>query len=877
MKKALFFAIIGLFILNKTCQAQVVPDTALANIIYNTCPTCIDMSTQNLTPFATNIDSLTIGINPYVHNFEGLQYFIGLTKFKMQIPFYDLLVSNNYLYPNFYLPPNITHLAIKDNVTPSSAGYVNSIQLNLPNTITHLDLRGFGLASLNLPSNLEFLKLSWMDGCITQYPNTLKEMVLAEYLNCMVNQIEIPPSVERLTLIENTATLPPSNQFNNNIYSTNSNLRYLKYEISSSSTEYYHIDYNSFPNLDSLIAINLHPTFIDGLPQNLKYLKMSNVYNFNNNLINNQLDLLKTLILINTGDPDVMPQLANNIDSIYFYHDYCNDVPFVFNSSLPDSLKYLTLITDPTSNICFPTLPQGLLQLKSSFKNNNMGTNFTACIPNQPPQLQVTYQNTTIFPPICPSNLPNCYDFQLPSVSGKCYLDLNGDSIFSGFGEPLLSYPIKKEEVSTGAISYIYPNINNYNTFYDFIDTSSTYIYEVVNSNPYYTAPAPDTIISNNQSAQFFDLNLAVTPNQSIDDVEMWYANAWDFSPGTINYISTLVRNNGTNIANGTININFDPLLSIYNSNGGIVNVNTLSFPINNLASGAILHYNFQTYLNTLAQFGDTVELTFNASIVGNDIDTTNNNYIINSPVLAAYDPNDINVDKTILSSTNVQQDAFLTYTIRFQNTGNAPAQNVYLTDSLSNYLDPSYFEVVYSEHPNYLIQFLNTNDPTKPYVLKVIYNNIYLPDSNANEPASHGKFVFKIKVRNNTGLGSIIPASAAIYFDYSPAVITNMVTTLIMDPTKTNYNSQMNFTSHLAPNPANESVQLMIRSESNCMIKLNFFSNSGQLIKSQEKQVVKGQNLLEQSLLNLSPGFYLLKISDAEGKNIGIHKLVKQ
>jgi hypothetical protein len=224
-----------------------------------------------------------------------------------------------------------------------------------------------------------------------------------------------------------------------------------------------------------------------------------------------------------------------------------------------------------------------------------------------------------------------------------------------------------------------------------------------------------------------------------------------------------------------------------------------------------------------------------------------------------------------------VQQDAFLTYTIRFQNTGNAPAQNVYFTDSLSNYLDPSYFEVVYSEHPNYLIQFLNTNDPTKPYVLKVIYNNIYLPDSNANEPASHGKFVFKIKVRNNTGLGSIIPASAAIYFDYSLAVITNLVTTLIMDPTKTNYNSQMNFASHLAPNPANESVQLMIKGESNCLIKLSFFNISGQLIKSQEKQVVKGQNLLEQSLLNLSPGFYLLKISDAEGKPLGMHKLVKQ
>jgi uncharacterized repeat protein (TIGR01451 family) len=876
IKKVFIFIFLLFNIAIKSSQAQVIPDTALAYSIFDACPTCIDVSTQSLTPNAGIIDSLNLTINPNVHNFDGLQYFTGLTKFKMQIPFYELSVSNNGLYPSFYLPPNITHLTIIDNVTPSSALYMNSIQLNLPNTITHLDLTGFGLASLNLPSNLEFLKLSWMDGCITQYPNTLKEMILAEYLNCMVNQIEIPPSVERLTLIENTATIPPFNQFNNNIYSTNSNLRYLKYEISSSSTEYYHIDYNSFPYLDTLIAINAHAAFIDGLPQNLKYLKLDNIPNFNTALINNQLDSLETLILINSGAPDSMPQLANNIQTLYYESGYNFGSLFIFSSPLPDSLKYLTVKTW-ISNICFPTLPQGLLQLESTFKNNNMGTAFSACIPNQPPQLQVTTNNLAIFPPICASNLPNCYDFQLPTVSGKCYLDLNGDSIFSGFGEPLLSYPIKKEEVATGAISYIYPNINNYNTFYDFIDTSSTYIYEVVNSNPYYTPPTPYTIISNNQSAQFFDLNLAVTPNQSFDDIEIWYANSWDFAPGAINYISTLVRNNGTNVANGTMTITFDSLLSIYNNNGGVVNGNTISFNINNLASGTIQHNTFQTYLSTNAQFGDSINLNFNASTTGNDIDTSNNHFIINNPVLAAYDPNDISVDKTILSSTNVQQDAYLTYTLRFQNTGNAAAQNVYLTDSLSNYLDPAYFQVLYSVHPNYQIQFLNTNNPSKPYVLKVIYNNINLPDSNANEAASHGKFVFKIKVRNNTPLGSIIPASAAIYFDYSPAVITNLVSTLVMDPTQINYHNQFNFTSYLAPNPAKENAQLIIKSESNCIIHLSLFDVSGQLIQSQQKQLIKGQNLFEQSLINLNQGFYILKIATPDGKMVGLHKLIKQ
>lgn len=875
MKKDLLFAIIGLFILNKTSQAQIVTDTAMANVIHDACPTCIDMSTQNLTPYASIVDSLIIWIDPAVTSLEGLQYFTGLTKLNIGIPFWDLYNFNsNYVFPTFYLPPNITHLIVSDNANPTSATYMNGIDLILPNSLTHLDLSGFGPNCFNLPPNLEYLKMAWMGACITQYPaTTLKEMILHEYIS--PNPIEIPASVERLTLTESSSN--GSNGIANTpIISTNSNLRYLKYESIYDPYEFYDIDYNSFPNLDTLIAIDVHPTFIDGLPQNLKYLKLEGVDIFNLSLINNQLDSLKTLILIDTDVPDEMPQLANNIENLYYYHGSGNGVPFVFNSPLPDSLKYLTVGSDP-SNICFPTLPQGLLYLRSTFKNNSAGTNFSACIPNQPTQLQVNAWNQAISPPICASNLPNCYDFQLPTVSGICYLDLNSNSIYNGSGEPLLSNTIKKEEISSGTISYIYTNSNYYNGFYDFIDTSGTYVYEVVNSNPYYTAQAPITIVSNNQSAQFFDLSLAVTPNQSIDDIEMWYANTWDFSPGSINYISTTVRNIGTNVANGTMTITFDSLLSIYNNNGGIVNGNTISFNINNLASGAIQHNTFQTYLSTNAQFGDSINLNFNASIAGNDIDTSNNIFIINSPVFAAYDPNDINVDKTILSSTNVQQDAYLTYTIRFQNTGNAAAQNVYLTDSLSNYLDPAYFEVIYSEHSNYQIQFLNTNNPSKPYVLKVIYNNINLPDSNANEPASHGKFVFKIKVKNNTPLGSIIPASAAIYFDFSPAVITNLVTTFVMDPTQINYHNQFNFTSYLAPNPAKENVQLIIKSENNCAINLSLFDISGQLIQSQQKQLIKGQNVIEQSLINLNQGFYILKIATPEGKIVGLHKLIKQ
>jgi len=877
--KNLLFGFLALFLISKNCRSQIVADTALANAISSACPACIDLSTQNLTPYAITLDSLSLDVLGNTSSFDGLQYLTGLTKFKMQVSFWNIYDYNSNLFgfngfPYFYLPPNLSYLTIHDNVNPDWATYMYGIELNLPQSLTHLELRGFNPDTLNLPPNLEHLNLSWMYPIITQYPPTLKEIIFDEVINGSANFIEIPSSVERLTFSLTTGAVPYFSLGTINIISSNSNLRYLKYVDYNFSTAFYHIDYTSFPNLDTLIAQQVQSTFIDSFPQNLKYLKLESIYNFNLNIITNQLSSLKKLILLNTGDPNATLVLPNNIDSLVYIQSYTTGAPFTFNSILPDSLKYLTVKSYP-SNICFSTLPQGLLRLESSFKYN-VGNVFNACLPNHPPQLQVTHNNIPISPPLCGTAAPNCYSFEAPIVTGICFLDLNGNTLYDGFGEPLLAHPIRREEVSTGVLSYLYPNNNNVYGFYDFLDTSSAYIYDVVNTYPYYNPPAATSISTTNLSAQHYMLNMPFTPSQNFDDIEIAYVNTHSFNPGFTNYISAVVRNRGTNNVNGDYTATLDPLLTVFNPNGGTVNGNTISFSITNLAPGQYQQNNFHTYTNTTAQFGDTVYLNFNANILGNDIDTSNNVYTIDAPVMAAYDPNDIRVDKSILSSADVQQDAYLTYTIRFQNTGNAPAFNVYLTDSLSIYLDPAYFETIFSSHPNYQIQFVNTNDPIKPYLLKVIYDNINLPDSTANEADSHGVFVFKIKVKNNTNLGSIIPAKAAIYFDYSPAVITNLATTLVMDPTNNKNYGNLNTSSYLAPNPANETVQIMINSSFNGLLNLNYYDNIGQLIKKQQKQMVKGQNLFEQSLVELKPGIYLINITTLEGKIIGAHKLIK-
>lgn len=80
-----------------------------------------------------------------------------------------------------------------------------------------------------------------------------------------------------------------------------------------------------------------------------------------------------------------------------------------------------------------------------------------------------------------------------------------------------------------------------------------------------------------------------------------------------------------------------------------------------------------------------------------------------------------------------------MTYTIRFQNTGNYQADFVRVTDTLSDKLDLTSLRVLATSH-KYALTVKNKN------VLQFEFNPIYLPDSTTNEKESHGFIKFAIR-----------------------------------------------------------------------------------------------------------------------------------
>jgi len=135
---------------------------------------------------------------------------------------------------------------------------------------------------------------------------------------------------------------------------------------------------------------------------------------------------------------------------------------------------------------------------------------------------------------------------------------------------------------------------------------------------------------------------------------------------------------------------------------------------------------------------------------------------------VCSVDPNDksanpvgVNVQHYTLMSDTIE------YLIRFQNTGNDTAFRVVVKDTIDSNFDLTTFDVTESSHS---VQTMLKNDGE----VRFIFDNILLPDSNINEPESHGYVKYRIHAKAGLPNNTLVYNLANIYFDYNPPVGTN-------------------------------------------------------------------------------------------------------
>ncbi|HEY0976692.1 MAG TPA: T9SS type A sorting domain-containing protein [Flavobacteriales bacterium] len=195
------------------------------------------------------------------------------------------------------------------------------------------------------------------------------------------------------------------------------------------------------------------------------------------------------------------------------------------------------------------------------------------------------------------------------------------------------------------------------------------------------------------------------------------------------------------------------------------------------------------------ASIGDSV--CFDITLLPQDLAPDNNHFIACYPVVNSYDPN----DKAVTPQGTGPMGAIdpgvrtLDYLIRFQNTGNAPAFNVFIDDTLDTDLDLAGLQVMGHSHPMEL-------DIREGRVLRFRFDDIMLPDSANDEPNSHGFVAYRIPIRSDAAPGTVITNTAHIFFDLNPAVITNTTINTIELSTAVGEQSAQGDMLRLHPNP---------------------------------------------------------------------------
>jgi uncharacterized repeat protein (TIGR01451 family) len=143
-----------------------------------------------------------------------------------------------------------------------------------------------------------------------------------------------------------------------------------------------------------------------------------------------------------------------------------------------------------------------------------------------------------------------------------------------------------------------------------------------------------------------------------------------------------------------------------------------------------------------------------------------------------SFDPNDKQVSPAGTGPNNATpgDTEWLTYTIRFQNTGTDTAYTVLIEDQLSQHLQRNTFQMIGASHD---LSGLGIGASGK---VSFTFNNIMLPDSNVNELGSHGVVQYRIKPQPGLQHLTIIENNAGIFFDLNPPVITNSTMNTMVD-----------------------------------------------------------------------------------------------
>ena len=741
MKNLILAVLLSFSVSFSQAQFVTIPDANFVTFLQSNYPSCMTGSQMDTTcvdivnTTILNINSLSIA------DYTGIQYFDNLI-------FLNASDNDIVVFPSLYTT-TIKNINISNNPLLTTVG-------TLPTSLK--SFLADGCVNIILPSFPFGIEAVYCANCnlsaFPVLPNSVKQVGIQGNPIVNIPFGMIPTSCTHLNisncpLLSNLPILPP-------------NLLVLTCNDNSFAT------LGPFPqSLEFLYAHN-NPnlSYVFGLPDTMNMLRLKNC-------AITAIDSLPNVIIAS------LDLSFNNLTSIPNFPDQASQIILNNNniSSIPEVSSNVQLLKINNNNIsCWPVFPSSLMVIE--IQNNPFH-----CLPNYIPAMaNYTYLDTM---PLCSFNNTQTNPAGCSSangIEGKLFEDLQLDCSLDGGENPIINVPMQLldgsgniiQNTSSGSTGrYHFQGLLN-GTYTVLIDTVGK-PFSVSCANPgadsSVTVSALDSLIS--------DVNFGFICNSNFDVGIQSINPTGIIFPGQTHLLKVLAGDitnwyglNCTSTVSGVVSFSVNGPVSY----AGIpstaltpaISGSTYTYTIADFANVNLFSdfaVNFET--DTTAQAGDSICISVVVTPTAGDADNSNNTYTFCYEVFNSYDPNDKQVFPT---KVEPGYDDWLTYTIRFQNTGNAPAFNIRLEDTLSALLDYETFEVIGYKHVN----IYNLIDDR----LVIYFPNIMLPDSTSNEPESKGYFQYRIKPISGLQAGTDIENTAYIFFDFNAPIITNTAVT---------------------------------------------------------------------------------------------------
>lgn len=791
MKKLFTLLALTLCLTNLKAQFVTIPDANFATWLQANVPSAMNGNQIDTTSFVV-INRKTIDLSfQTIFDITGIQYFKTLRK---------LNCSFNGINDLSFLPISLDTLICGQGLPTTNLS-------GLPNNLKYLDCTFGGIDNISqLPAALEYLDVSNNTiNTIASLPNNLKHFFINDnnspFNQNIINTLSLPNTLKTLSCSNCNLTSLPSLPLG---------LTCLVCSINP---------LNTLPTLPPLLTIlaceSNNLSTLPTLPDSLRILDCAE----------NQITSL--------------PNIPNKI-SIF----YCGNNQITSLSSLPDSIKDFRIGNNLIT--CFPTFPNNI------YDAFDIGGNPFVCLPNYVQGMENYFLNY----PLCISGYTtnSCQSSQ--GIVGSVFSDGNLDCSKNISESIIVNFPIKLYDNNgvlqqqTSTLSNGLFSFNPPNGIYNIVIDTLNYPFTVLCSNP-----GVDSLVNISLSQPLADsMNFALTCKVGFDfGVQSIHTTGFVF-PGQFHALNVnagdMTHWYNLNCASGT-----SGTLS-FSVNGPVTYIGSVAGALTPIVAGNVFTYNisdfgtinnstdfqliFQT--DTTAQAGDMICVNATVTPISGDNNPNNNIYTYCYNVVNSYDPN---IKETYPENVQPGFNDWLTYTIHFQNTGNAPAFNIRLADTLDTMFNLETFQVINYSHSN-LIDLTGN-------VLSVRFPNIQLPDSTTNSAGSIGFIQYRLKPKTTWVSPYQIKNTAYIYFDYNAPIVTNTTLNTILIPT--GLQNQTETIMNLYPNPSNGNFIIELNTKEKQTFQI--FDITGNVVLSQI--IENGKTIIDGS--HLAAGMYNINI----------------